>query len=271
MSVEGYLSEIAERLESGHAAVMVGAGFSKNASPEFPDWNKLGIEFYKKLNGGKEPGKNNHFLNPMKLANVISALIGKEALNQFIKTLIPDKEHDPSEVHIELLKLPWVDIFTTNYDTLLERARQHVINQRFDVVTCDKELIYSQKPRIVKLHGCMDSAQDLIITDDDYREYPKKYAPFVNSVQQSLIENTLCLIGFSGDDPNFLNWLSWILYNLGKDAAPKIYLIGLFGMSAAERKLLEERNINVVDLSSVKELKEGAPETAIRFFIKNTF
>lgn len=32
-SIRPYLDEIAERLWSGHAAVMVGAGFSKNADP----------------------------------------------------------------------------------------------------------------------------------------------------------------------------------------------------------------------------------------------
>ena len=43
-----YLNEIAERLFSGHAAVMIGSGFSRNAqpragsSPEFPDWSGLG-------------------------------------------------------------------------------------------------------------------------------------------------------------------------------------------------------------------------------------
>lgn len=54
-----YLKEIAERLSSGHAAVMVGAGFSRNAKPNggselsFPDWSELGDQFYEKLNGKK--------------------------------------------------------------------------------------------------------------------------------------------------------------------------------------------------------------------------
>ncbi len=46
-SILPYLNEIAERLWSGRAAVMVGAGFSRNAKPnstsypDFPDWSQL--------------------------------------------------------------------------------------------------------------------------------------------------------------------------------------------------------------------------------------
>lgn len=42
-----YLDEISERLWSGHAAVMVGAGFSKNAKKSnpatkgFPEWKNI--------------------------------------------------------------------------------------------------------------------------------------------------------------------------------------------------------------------------------------
>ena len=71
----------------------------------------------------------------------------------------------------------------------------------------------------------------------------------MNTVRQALLENTLCLIGFSGDDPNFLQWIGWIHDNLGQQNSPKMYLIGLFSLSDAQKKLLERRNIVLVDLS----------------------
>lgn len=70
----------------------------------------------------------------------------------------------------------------------------------------------------------------------------------MNTVQQSLIENTLCLLGFSGDDPNFLSWIGWILDNLGRENSPKIYLIGIINLSDAQQKLLATKNIVIVDL-----------------------
>jgi hypothetical protein len=75
------------------------------------------------------------------------------------------------------------------------------------------------------------------------------FAPFVNTVQQSLLENTFCLIGFSADDPNFLKWIGWISDNLGKENSPKLYLIGILNLSDAQKKLLALRNIVVINLA----------------------
>lgn len=247
-SIRPYLDEIAERLWSGHAAVMVGAGFSKNANPAFPDWPRLGDIFYEKVHG-KAPSDKERYLNPLKLADEVQAAFGRSALEQLIRLHIPDKDYEPSPLHVRLLELPWADVFTTNYDTLLERARASVGSQKYDVVVNTEDIVYSQKPRIVKLHGSFPSERPFIITEDDYRQYPKKFAPFVNTVQQALLENTLCLIGFSGGDPNFLQWTGWIRDNLGKGTSPKIYLVGVLSLSSAQKKLLEQRDIVPVDLA----------------------
>lgn len=252
--IKPYLNEIAERLWSSHAAVMVGAGFSKNAKPNcpsqkgFPDWNQLGDIFYEKIHGNS-PERDKRYLNVLKLADEVQAALGRPRLDQLLRSSIPDEDYEPSPLHVKLLKLPWTDIFTTNYDTLLERACVNIESQRFDIVINKEDLVYSEKPRIIKLHGSFPSQRPFIITEDDYRRYPKDFAPFVNTVQQSLLENTLCLIGFSGDDPNFLQWIGWIRDNLGKDNSPKIFLIGIFNLSDPQIKLLEQRNVVPVDMS----------------------
>ncbi len=255
IEIQPYLDEIAERLVSGHGVVMVGSGFSKNASLEFPDWNQLGDIFYHKV-CGVEPTPGARYLNPLKLADEVQAAFGRPALDQLLRDNIPDKECEPSELHVKLLKLPWVDVFTTNYDTLLERARVSVNNQRFDVVVNKEDLVYATKPRIVKLHGSFPSERPFVITEEDYRKYPRINAPFVNTVQQALIENTLCMIGFSGEDPNFLQWIGWIRDNLGKDNSPTIFLVGLFSLSTAQARLLDERNITVINMGLCPSAKD---------------
>ena len=68
-----------------------------------------------------------------------------------------------------------------------------------------------------------------------------------------MLETQLCLIGFSGDDPNFLSWLGWLRDNMGENCPP-IYLVGLFrSMSVAEKMTLESQNITVVDLGDLFE------------------
>ena len=247
-----YLDTIAARLLSGHAAVMVGAGFSKNAAPPgsaagFPDWSDLGDRFYERLHG-RTP--NRRYLQVPALAYEIEAAFGRPELNQMLRDAIPDLQHEPSPSHVKLLNLPWFDVFTTNYDTLLERACRFVISQRYDIIVNPEDLGRSKRPRIIKLHGSLPSnCRPFIVTDEDYRRYPHEFAPFVNTVRQALLENTLCLIGFSGDDPNFLQWIGWIHDNLGHGTSPKMYLIGSLRLSHSQKALLERRNIIPVDMS----------------------
>ena len=269
--IEPYLREIAERLFSGHAALMVGAGFSKNAKPthpsarKFPDWSDLGDKFYEKLHGNK-PNVSVNYLNVLRLAEEVEAAFGRPALDQILRNAIPDSSHDPSRLHNRLLSLPWSDVFTTNYDTLLDRATSSVSLQKYDLVVNKEDLVYSERPRIIKLHGSFPSRRPFIITEDDYRRYPIEFAPFVNTVRQSLLENTLCLIGFSGDDPNFLQWIGWIRDNLGHGKGPKIYLIGLLQLSPQLLKLLEHRDIVTVDLASFPNIG-GKYEVALDEFL----
>ena len=266
--VRPYLDEIADRLWSNSAAVMVGAGFSRNAEPTgsasipFPSWNVLGDLFYRKLHG-RAPGNEVRYLSLLKLADQVQAAFGRPALNDLLRKAIPDLRYEPSQLHNDLLDLPWKDVFTTNYDTLLERARASVRLKRYDVVVKKEDLLYANAPRIVKLHGSFPSSP-FVITEEDYRRYPTDHAPFVNTVRQSLLENTLCLIGFSGDDPNFLQWIGWIRDQVGRENAPKIYLVGVLdGLSEADRKLLDGRGIVAVDLS----VFAAEPDAALSFFL----
>lgn len=253
-----YLTEIAERLWAGHAAVMIGAGFSRNATKndhtkcDFPNWNQLGDILYEKLHG-QAPGTSQRYMNILKLADEVQAAFGRPVLDQLIINNLPDQDHSPSDLQIKLLDLPWTDIFTTNYDTLLERAGQQVINYKYNTVLNQQDLIYSEKPRIVKLHGSLPSERPFIISEEDYRRYPLDFAPFVNTVQQSMLENTFCLVGFSADDPNFMKWIGWVCDNLGAENAPKLYLVGLLRLTDAKMKLLATRNIVVVNLASLSE------------------
>ena len=157
--------------------------------------------------------------------------------------------HEPSQLHVDLLSLRWSDVLTTNYDTLLERACRSVVSRRYDIVVNPDELERSRQPRIIKLHGSLPIDRPFIVTDEDYRRYPLDFAPFVNTVRQALLEKTLCLVGFSGDDPNFLQWIGWIRDNLAPRASRKMYMIGVFSLSHSQRMLLEQRNIIPIDMS----------------------
>ncbi len=251
--------------EFGQAAVMVGAGFSRNADrisnqiPSFPLWEDLGKHIYDSLyplgnlsNQDRESLRNKAItgVGTLKLASEYEALFSRQFLDKFIIDSIPDNNYHPAKLHELLLSLPWSDVFTTNFDTLLERTLPKIHERKYDIILTTSDIPGRMKPRIIKLHGSFPSNGPFIITEEDYRTYPTKSAPFMNMVQQSLMENIFCLIGFSGDDPNFLYWSGWVRDNLGK-ATPPIYLCGILNLSLSQRRVLESRNIIPIDLSSL--------------------
>ncbi len=274
-----YIKDIALKLHDpkmfGGASLMVGAGFSKNAegignrlSP--PDWSGLAAAMYEELypkpdegekikNWEKEKIAKTSGKNTLRLAEEYISFYDKNRMNTLIENNISDEMFVPGELHRRLLKLNWKDIFTTNYDTLLERTCDEILQDKeYKVILSQDNLPGSSSglARIIKLHGSIPSVRPYIISEEDYRCYPVKYAAFVNTVQQSLIETTLCMIGFSGDDPNFLSWHGWLHDNLGENC-PQIYLINLFGnMNDSEKEVLRKRKIALVDLETLLEGNE---------------
>ena len=256
------LDHIKRYLDAGKAAVFVGAGFSKNARmpdhAEMKDWNALGLDFYRKLYGEPEAGSL-MFQNPINLATQVEASFGRHELDSLIEQSLPDDVIVHSPLHVSLLNLGWHDVFTTNYDTLLERACLDA-DKPYTVVYNKDTLLYSTSPRIIKLHGSFPNIHPYIITEEDYRTYPQCYPEFVNTVRQSLIENLFCMIGFSGDDPNFKSWLGWLRDVMGKNISPVYYVTYDSNLHDSRRNLLAKQRIEVLnlhDLPNVDGLKQA--------------
>lgn len=84
-----HITQIAQALVAKHAAVMVGAGFSRNADKkystnrEFLDWKKLSDLFYDKLyEDGAGPGKM--YASSLGLAEQVERLMGRPVLEEIL-------------------------------------------------------------------------------------------------------------------------------------------------------------------------------------------
>lgn len=232
------------------AAIMVGAGFSRCSASHVGGAKKLPLwfDFANKL--AHELDASNKDLvkaDPLRLAEEYRAFFGQAALSALIKSEIEDDAWSPGVLHSRLLNLPWSEVLTTNWDTLLERAAINVHSPVYSVVAKQSDLSYARSPRIAKLHGSIGVTEKLIFAQEDYRRYPQEFAAFVNFARQTFIENELCLIGFSGDDSNFLQWAGWVRDNLA-DNSRRIYLVGALRLTASKRKLLEFINVAPIDL-----------------------
>lgn len=243
------LNQIRSFLDLRKASVMVGAGFSKNAEMgedvHMKDWGELCEDFYTALYDSKPSDRDFRLKSALRLAQQIESTMGRTALDEIIKNSLPNASISPGYLHELLVSLNWRDIFTTNYDSLLEEAAIKAY-RHYNVVTSKDSLIYQPHPRIVKLHGSFPDNRPFIITEEDYRTYPERFPEFVNTIRQALIETQFCLLGFSGDDPNFLSWLGWFRDIMGNQMLP-IYMIYVGSRPHdSEIKLLSHRKVEPI-------------------------
>lgn len=263
-----HVRELLWNTRNGGASVMIGAGFSRNALPmsasakEFPLWSQVAKSLCSKLYPESDKTRLNQALFEatgtsgfLRLAQEYEIAFGRGSLHSFINDSVPDLDYQPSELHHQLLELPWKEVLTTNWDTLLERAQLEIPERSYNIVRTVDELANTPSPRIIKLHGTVPAHIPLIFTEEDYRTYPKKFAPFVNTVQQIMMETAVLLLGFSGDDPNFLQWSGWVKDNLGL-SSPKIYLAGWLNLSPHRRRMLENNNVVPIDVANHPKAQE---------------
>ena len=257
------LDTIAGRLIDGHACLFVGAGFSKNATVlpggRMPvDWNELGDLFIEKARGHKPDELERKYTNVLRLAEEVECTIGRAELLNLISDAINDEKLEPSDIYMELLSFPWKDVFTTNYDTLLDRTAQLLDEQGkrvYSLITAPHLIGTSSQPFLMKLHGDIKDPDSIIITEEDYRKYPLQHQAMINHIQHSIMLETLVLIGFSGNDPNFIQWLGWVKDSL-KSKQRKVYMLSVDRVSESEAKMFAKKNIDIVDLHDF--VREGA-------------
>lgn len=267
-SFKAKLERIRRYLLMGKASVMVGAGFSRNADVPshvaVKQWTDVGMDIYCQLqNVNDVDPKDLVFKTPMRLASQFAATFGRSELDNLIKESIPDDRMNPGSLHRQLLGLPWRDIFTTNYDTLLERAREGLV-RTYSVVTSKEMLLYKKSPRIIKLHGSFPDKTPFLMTEEDFRTYPTAHPEFVNTVRQALVESIFCLVGFSGDDPNFTSWQGWLRDVMGEYAGPSYLITCDKNYDESFKTLMLHRGVEVINFHEIKGL-ESYP-AALDFF-----
>jgi len=129
------------------------------------------------------------------------------------------------------------------------------------LVTDSSQLSVKRNKNIIKLHGTIrsqnstygfdgDIRKHYVIAREDYDTYPTKHEAFTQLMRISLLQESYCLIGFSGVDTNFIGWIKWvrdILERGGKnnDKDYKIYLVDIDTSEIENDKILFFENHRV--------------------------
>ena len=154
----------------------------------------------------------------------------------------------------------------------IEAAKAMRLN-KYSLVTHDYQISLTNIGKhIYKLHGNLRTKEEdeygfdddrhiqYVITGEDYERYPVKHEAFVNLMHIALLKGCFCMIGFSGDDPNFAVWMNWVKDVLDKNLSKRgqvrlenpIYYINVDEVDCLtkdKRLMLRNNYIDVVDLA----------------------
>lgn len=190
------IARFGDYVERRAATILVGAGLSQGVG--YPGWSDLLEEVRKTLELCDMDDL------PL-IAQYYISEYGDSRLQQLIRTsLICDPPPEPGYSHECLAKLPLAEIWTTNYDDLIERA----IGDEADIYVVDGDLARAggvSGRRIYKMHGSLDPPETpLVVARSHYEQYPYTHQRFWRLLQASFLTKSFLFLGFSFDDPNFL-------------------------------------------------------------------
>lgn len=212
--LESFYANYVKSIHEGNAAIFAGAGLSRSSG--YVDWKGLlrAIARDLSLDIDKESDliavaqyHENKYGNRTQLNRAI--------IDEFTKYAVLNENHRL------IANLPIATIWTTNYDTLIEKAYADA-RKKVDAKISPQNLVNQHSGRAVtvyKMHGDVSQPHDAVITKDDYETYdaPDKRQLFSIKLKGDLVDKSFLFLGFSFTDPNIDYILSRIRALLGNN------------------------------------------------------
>src|SRR5580692_8370177 len=199
-----FLSDFPRALSDDFATLFIGAGISMGAG--YPGWGQLLHEI------GEELGIRStdvHYLAALAQWSIRKS--NKTRILQVIKDHIGVDRPIPEVLNI-VARLPVRNIWTTNYDRLIERALE-AIGRPVDAVIAENDLALRPRPgavRLFKMHGSVERPNEIVIATDDYELYRRKRGAFLPLLQAHMTSLSMLFLGLSFADPNIKHVLALI-------------------------------------------------------------
>lgn len=151
-----------------------------------------------------------------------------------------------------LTRLP-KDIVTTNWDPLIEQTLGTL--NYIPIFGPNAVARYNEDAKInlFKIHGDID--HDIVITEDDYREYSQKWRPIVIELLSLFQKRVIVFIGYSAEDENFLEMYLEVLKTLRPRSSLPRYCVDP-NVDELREEELRRKDIKPIKMSAREFLKE---------------
>lgn len=228
--------QLREKAELNKLVVFVGAGVSCNVKG-MPTWNELIVEMAKTIDFSKcnfcihkkeckdKCKKCSYKDTCMQRCMTVSDFSVDDYLRipqyvfnenkrkyfEILKKTISEKSYD-APLSNAIFDINPAHIITTNYDKLLESSSNEYRNQ-YDIVIEDKNLLNAEKGKyIIKMHGDASFPETIVLKEQDYLDYSQKHVLIELFVKALLADHTFLFLGYSLNDYNIKQIISWINY-----------------------------------------------------------
>ena len=207
-NLEHFIEQFSEQVINNEASLFVGSGVSRNSG--YPGWADL-------LSGCADELKLD--IDDIDLYSLAQYYVNKHSdsdLRRIISQKI-NKLPKSNELLDCLLEIDFNNIWTTNYDKLIEKGLEEK-GISYNVIFSDKNLASIDKHdkiNVYKMNGDISDPVNMILTKNDYEHYLKKHPLFLTFLKKELVSNTFLFIGYSFSDALVLDCLSSISEFLG--------------------------------------------------------
>lgn len=187
--------EFHDALNRGDVVLYCGAGISMSAGG-IPGGGALASELCTRA--GLPPEENLALA-----ARSYERMLGRQSLLAYLGgRLAPFRLALPT--HVQVARIPWVGIVTTNWDELIERAFQDV-GRPYDLVVRDGDTSFLSSGRtpIVKVHGTLSQLDTLVVTDADAFGCFGRNAVVATLLRAWFASRTILFVGYGLGDPDF--------------------------------------------------------------------
>ena len=218
MNKDEFVETFSGNLTDGSALVFLGAGISRSAG--YPSWIGLVQIMAKEL--------KLDLTNETDLAGVVQFFLNRKTrgrLTEIIDSKIGVELQIP-EILNTLAKLPINEIWTTNYDTLIERAwAKNLRGYRVKSENSDLTSAVNHPNSVIyKMHGTVEHSARAIIAKSDFELYRNNRRGFLQILIGQFINRNFLFLGLSFSDPNLAHLFAEIRRTFGDDV-PSHYTI----------------------------------------------
>ncbi len=237
-----------QALESGECVLFIGAGIGRHlADPHgknAPDAAELAQDLATFF-GIASPSKN-----LAKVAQIVEGRKGRPALDDYLRKRLAHLE--PDNDLRWLFSLRWRAIFTTNYDSGIERAyalNQKPLQKPISVALTSE--LQSHDPRfevpIYHLHGALFGSQSkIVITQNDYAHFRDRRNMLFELLKKEFATSNILYIGYSNLDPNWDLVLEEITGEFYPSPLPPSYRVAP-SSDPLDIEILRSKNIESLD------------------------